>query len=76
MKNKIYLVEQIWSDSMENKVEKALGYEIIGYVVGEEGKECYESLGRDYDVNDCWALKGTLPEYRLTELKRQLCLTD
>ena len=31
MKNKIYLVEQIWSDSMENKVEKALGYDIIGY---------------------------------------------
>ena len=53
-----------------------ISYDIIGYVVGEEGKECYESLGRDYDVNDCWAIKGTLPEYRLTELKRQLCLTD
>lgn len=76
MKNKIYLVEQIWIDWTESKVEKALGYDIIGYVVGEEGKECYESLGRDYDVNDCWAIKGILPEYRVTELKRQSCMTD
>jgi hypothetical protein len=32
----IYLIEEIWSDSMENDVSAALGYAPVGYVTDEE----------------------------------------
>lgn len=65
----VYIIKQIWVDWLENRSENAVGYDIIGYVTSKQAAEEFCDKGRDYDVNDCWAVKGTMPQYTYTLLK-------
>lgn len=66
----IYIIQKIWVDPFENKEYNAIGYTIIGYVTTKEEAEEWGERGRDYDVNDCWAIKGTVPEYKYITIQR------
>lgn len=59
----IYLIKEIWIDPFENKSCNAYGYETIGYVNTFEEAEEWLYKGRDFDVNDCWAIKQRIPQY-------------
>lgn len=63
----IYIIKQIWVSPLENKTREALGYSEIGYVESIDQAEQFCAEGRDYDVNDCWAIQGKLPEYIYVE---------
>lgn len=66
---KIYLIEQIWIDPMENKVDSAVGYEAFGWVSTQKEAEERCSKGRSYTKLDCWAINKSLPEFKWRELK-------
>jgi len=75
MTDLIYVIEQIWVDSMENDTERALGYNPIGFVLEEQKAIDFCSKGRDYTSEDCWAIgiqkkDEKLPEYRYNTIKR------
>ena len=36
MDNSLWLIEKMWIDDMENRIENALGYNIVGYVMTKE----------------------------------------
>ena len=62
----IYLIEKIWISDIAHKESEAYGYEIIGAVETTEECQYYvNSAMKLYDVNDCWAIKSVLPEYRI-----------
>ena len=62
----IYLIEKLWISDIAHKDHEAYGYEIIGYLEKAEEIPYYiNSATRIYDVNDCWAIKSALPEYRI-----------
>lgn len=72
---KRYIIFQIWVSPLENKVRDAVGYNIVGYTeTGDEAEE-FCNQGRDYDVNDCWAIQGSKPEFIYQEVKliREIC---
>ena len=67
----IYLIEKLWISEIAHKDHEAYGYEIIGYLEKEEEIPYYiNSSTRIYDVNDCWAIKDRLPEYRVYILNK------
>lgn len=62
----IYLIEKLWISEIAHKDHEAYGYEIIGYLEKAEEIPYYiNSATRIYDVNDCWAIKSVIPEYRV-----------
>ena len=62
----IFLIEKIWISDIAHTESDAYGYEIIGYLEKAEEIPYYiNSATRIYDVNDCWAIKSVLPEYRV-----------
>lgn len=62
----IYLIEKIWISDIAHTESEAYGYEIIGAVETTEEWQYYvNSAMKLYDVNDCWAIKSVLPEYRI-----------
>ena len=62
----IFLIEKIWISDIAHTESDAYGYEIIGAVeTTEEWKYYINSAMKLYDVNDCWAIKSALPEYRV-----------
>ena len=62
----IYLIEKIWISDIAHTESDAYGYEIIGAVETTEECQYYvNSAMKLYDVNDCWAIKSALPEYRI-----------
>ena len=62
----IYLIEKIWISDIAHTESEAYGYEIIGAVETTEECQYYvNSAMKLYDVNDCWAIKSALPEYRI-----------
>ena len=62
----IYLIEKIWISDIAHTESEAYGYEIIGAVETTEECQYYvNSAMKLYDVNDCWAIKSVLPEYRI-----------
>ena len=65
----IWLIEQIWFDSMENEIDSAVGYSLFGYVENEEKAKEFCSKGKIYTRKDCWAVGGEVPEYRYKEVK-------
>jgi hypothetical protein len=75
MTDLIYIIEKIWTDSMENQFERALGYSPIGFVSDEKKAIDYCSKGCDYTSKDCWAIgilkkDEKLPEYKYVALKK------
>ncbi len=62
----IYLIEKLWISDIAHTESDAYGYEIIGAVETTEEWQYYvNSAMKLYDVNDCWAIKSALPEYRI-----------
>ena len=62
----IFLIEKIWISDIAHTESEAYGYEIIGAVETTEECQYYvNSAMKLYDVNDCWAIKSVLPEYRI-----------
>lgn len=62
----IFLIEKIWISDIAHTESEAYGYEIIGAVETTEEWQYYvNSAMKLYDVNDCWAIKSALPEYRI-----------
>lgn len=62
----IYLIEKLWISDIAHTESEAYGYEIIGAVETTEECQYYvNSAMKLYDVNDCWAIKSVLPEYRI-----------
>lgn len=47
----IYLIEELWTDSMENRVECAIGWRIIGY--------CTDRAQADAAVSAAGLINGT-----------------
>ena len=68
--NKIYMIEKLCLNPMENIVHQALTQKIVGYTTSVEDAERIVNEGRTFDVNDCWALKKDTPEYSYTEIQR------
>ena len=68
--NKIYLIEKLCLNPMENIVHQALIKTVEGYTTSVEDAERIVNEGRTFDVNDCWALKKDTPEYSYTEIQR------
>lgn len=64
-----YIIEKIWLDPFENSSSNAVGYDVIGFVETPDEAEEVCAEGRDYDVNDCWAIRGKMPEYRYKVVK-------
>jgi len=50
----IFLIERIWSDSMENDSSAALGYEPVGYVDTEEEAKAIVEKGGQVPVDYNW----------------------
>lgn len=62
----IFLIEKIWISDIAHTESEAYGYEIIGAVETTEECQYYvNSAMKLYDVNDCWAIKSVLPEYKI-----------
>ena len=74
MEKEIYLIEKIWVDNMENHEHCALGYNVLGYLVGENKTIDFCNKGKTYTRKDCWAIwqKEGLPEFRFSKLENLL----
>ncbi len=70
----IYLIEKIWFDNMENHNHTALGYNVLGYIIGEDKALDFCNKGKNYTRKDCWAIwqKEGLPEFRAKKLENLL----
>ena len=66
----VYLIEKIWTDSLENEISAAVGYEPFGFMVNEEAAKNFCAKGRLYKQKDCWAIRDSLPEYRYKPVKQ------
>ena len=64
MTKKVYIIERIWTASLENDVDRALGYRQEGFVEDEEtAKRICEAAGMTRQK--CWAMFGkSMPELR------------
>ena len=70
MKNKVYMIEHIWFDSMENNIHAASGYSPVGWVETEkEAKKIVKGLGV-CTGKECWAAMANEPKGRYTPIKR------
>jgi len=66
----VFLIEKIWTDSMENEVSAAVGYVPYGYALTEELAKSFCDKGKQYTKKDCWAIMSPMPEYRYNTLKQ------
>lgn len=66
----IYLIERIWTCSIENTYEAAVGYEPYGYIEDylEAIKFCEKS--KEFTIADCWAISEPMKEFKLKPLNR------
>ena len=51
----IYLIEEIWTDWMENHHSNAVGYRTKGYVLTEQEAQDVVASGRLLKKEDFWA---------------------
>ena len=65
----IWLIKQIWLDSMENQMDSAVGYSPFGYVESEIKAKDFCNKGKTYTSKDCWAVCGEQPQYKYKEVK-------
>lgn len=64
----IFLIEQIWIDSMENEVNSAVGYKPVGWVATEQEAKELVAKGKKYTRDNCWAIRESMPEYQYKKL--------
>jgi hypothetical protein len=64
-----YIIKQLWISPLENKVKDAVGYNIVGFTENPEDAEDICNAGNTYDVNDCWAIQGKMPEFIYESVK-------
>jgi hypothetical protein len=65
----IFMIEQIWFDSMENDVSGAVGYSPFVFAESEEKAKEFCSKGEVYTNKRCWAVYGEMPQYKYKEIK-------
>lgn len=70
----IFIIKQLWIDSMENEYGAAQGYSVIGFVRTED--EAQEMCSKDYVTGEGWPFeKGSkVPKFcysRIPELFKQ-----
>jgi len=65
---KIFLIEKIWTDSMENEIDSAVGYDSWGYMTNEKNAKEFCEKGKTFTQNDCWAIRENMPEYRYRKI--------
>lgn len=65
----IYIIKKIWIDKMENSVDSAVGYSIIGYARRKSVAEFFCEGCRMYTQKDCWAISKPLPELKFKKIK-------
>lgn len=65
----MYIIEKLWTDSMENSISAALGYSIVGYVnTEEEAKKVVEEGG--IVKKECWAMNGDMPLLKYKKIEK------
>ncbi len=65
----IFIIEKLWLDSMENRWDGAMGYDIIGYVTNEEhAKEIVQNGGFE-KKEACWTLDSDTPKYSYRKIE-------
>jgi hypothetical protein len=82
--NMIYLIERLWTDSMENNSYAAVGYAVAGYVATRDEAERIVNGCEMVPESACWAIRKPTPrfKYRAVEpfvpsahLKDRACLS-
>ena len=61
---RVFLIEKIWLDSMENEIASAKGYKPYGFVNTEEEAISFCNKGKTYTSKDCWAIFEEEKEFR------------
>lgn len=69
MNEEIYMIKEVHLEWEARREKDAIKHVVIGYIKGLEEAQNFIDNGIEYDVNDCWAIKGTLPQYSKTLLK-------
>lgn len=64
-----YLIEKIDINPMENYPQRAVWYDVIGYVESEEQAKGICNTGRMFTRKDCWAIYKDLPEFKYTPIQ-------
>jgi hypothetical protein len=67
---KMYVIEEIWRDSLENQVDSAIGYKPVAVCLYETTAKRVVREGGTVDETYCWAvMRGTtMPKYRYKEV--------
>lgn len=72
----VYLIEELWTDSMENHPGNAYGYKPVCVVEREtEARKIVAEAGLE-SPNRCWALRDATPKKRYTKLPLQAASSD
>lgn len=66
----IYLIKKIWIDSLENRLNSAVGYSIIGYFDNKEEAARFCAKSKIYTQKDCWAIFSPMKEYIYEEINK------
>ncbi len=65
----IWLIEKLWTDSLENDYYAAQGYEPEGYVLYEEEADALIKSAGTFTGN-CWAVSETTPVRRKRKISK------
>jgi hypothetical protein len=67
----VYVIKRLWVDCFQTLEHKTYGYETIGYHLTYTEAEMWidNQEQKDYTVNDCWSIKGTIPEYKIEKVE-------
>lgn len=66
----IFLIEKLWTDSLENEVNGAYGYDPHSYVDLEETAIRIVKDGGIVDKKQCWAFIRNMPMYKYTKINK------
>ncbi len=69
---KVFLIQKLYIDSLENDIAAARWYSPVGYVNSLEKAQEFCKSGRVYTRKDCWAISGEAQEFvfsRLNEIE-------
>lgn len=67
MTKQVFLIEELWTDYLENSPSDALGYKPIGVALSEsEATRLVSEAGMV--AKNCWAMSGPMPRLRYKPL--------
>jgi hypothetical protein len=66
----MYIIEELKTDSLENRISEALYFEIVGYFDTLEETEYYCNNGGIIPKGQCWALDNDVKKYRYKKVKK------